>query len=138
MSGQNRDPSRRFVESSGFLVHQARSVDPCVSLEHGTIYLLSLQPLLVRSVLEIGTSQDAFTQVLRGDISSRRETLCKYLDTSAIRVLEGDRHMTQAVLRKYDKYFFTGGSYVGKMVYEVAARELTPAILELGGKVLVL
>ena len=43
--------------------------------------------------------------------------------------------MTQAVLKgKYDKYFFTGGSYVGKMVYEAAARELTPAILELGGK----
>ena len=63
------------------------------------------------------------------------ELCAKYLDTSAIRVLEGDRYMTQAVLKgKYDKYFFTGGSYVGKMVYEAAARELTPCILELGGK----
>lgn len=62
--------------------------------------------------------------------------LCKrYLDPSAIKVLEGGRDMTQAILKcRYDKYFFTGGSYVGKMVYQAAARELTPAILELGGK----
>ena len=62
--------------------------------------------------------------------------LCgKYLDRDAIRVVEGDRHMTQAILNeRYDTYFFTGGSFVGKMVYQAAARELTPAILELGGK----
>lgn len=43
--------------------------------------------------------------------------------------------MTSAILKcRYDKYFFTGGSFVGKLVYQAAARELTPAILELGGK----
>ena len=35
---------------------------------------------------------------------------------------------------RWDLMFFTGGSYVGKMVAEAAAKNLTPTILELGGK----
>jgi aldehyde dehydrogenase (NAD+) len=30
--------------------------------------------------------------------------------------------------------FFTGGAFVGQMVAEAAAKNLTPTILELGGK----
>jgi len=59
----------------------------------------------------------------------------QYLDKKCVRVFEGDRHMTQAVLEeKYDHMFFTGGSYVGRMVAESAAKHLTPTVLELGGK----
>ena len=58
-----------------------------------------------------------------------------YLDQAAVRVVEGDREATQAVLaQRWDKIFFTGGSYVGKMVAEAAAKHLTPTCLELGGK----
>eukprot|EP00299_Pterocystis_sp_00344_P017564 c87_g1_i1.p1 GENE.c87_g1_i1~~c87_g1_i1.p1 ORF type:complete len:520 (-),score=128.81 c87_g1_i1:28-1587(-) len=63
------------------------------------------------------------------------QLITKYMDQSCIRALEGDRVMTQAVLaEKWDKIFFTGGAYVGKMVAESAARHLTPVVLELGGK----
>ena len=34
----------------------------------------------------------------------------------------------------YDKIFFTGSTKVGRIVYEAAARNLTPVTLELGGK----
>lgn len=98
--------------------------------------LLSMQPL----VGCIAAGNCALVKMPSNKYSSHTSKcladLCgKYLDRSAIRVVEGDRHMTQAILKcRYDKYFFTGGSYVGKMVYEAAARELTPAVLELGGK----
>jgi acyl-CoA reductase-like NAD-dependent aldehyde dehydrogenase len=59
----------------------------------------------------------------------------KYLDNSAVKVACGDRDMTQAVIQeRYDIIFYTGGSYVGQMVAEAAAKHLTPTILELGGK----
>jgi aldehyde dehydrogenase (NAD+) len=35
---------------------------------------------------------------------------------------------------RYDIIFYTGGGYVGQMVAEAAAKNLTPTILELGGK----
>ena len=43
--------------------------------------------------------------------------------------------MTQELLKLYfDHIFFTGSERVGKIVYEAAAKNLTPCILELGGK----
>lgn len=58
-----------------------------------------------------------------------------YMDPACVAVCEGDRAMTQAVLgERWDKIFFTGGSAVGKMVAEAAAKTLTPVTLELGGK----
>lgn len=36
--------------------------------------------------------------------------------------------------QKFDYIFFTGGTAVGKIIYEAAAKNLTPVTLELGGK----
>lgn len=42
---------------------------------------------------------------------------------------------TQALLaERFDMIFYTGNSMVGKIVYEAAAKHLTPVVLELGGK----
>ncbi len=35
---------------------------------------------------------------------------------------------------KFDYIFYTGSTTVGKIVYEAAAKHLTPVTLELGGK----
>lgn len=52
-----------------------------------------------------------------------------------IKVIEGGVEETQFLLRqKFDHIFFTGSTTVGKIVYEAAAKNLTPVILELGGK----
>jgi aldehyde dehydrogenase (NAD+) len=49
-------------------------------------------------------------------------------------VTGGIEETTQLLQEKFDKIFFTGSTRVGKIVYEAAAKNLTPVTLELGGK----
>ncbi len=50
-------------------------------------------------------------------------------------VIEGGVKETTELLKyRFDKIFFTGSIPVGKIVYEAAAKHLTPVTLELGGK----
>lgn len=60
----------------------------------------------------------------------------KYLDCSCIAVeSEGGRDMITKLLEpKWNHVFFTGSVKVGKIVYQAAAKHLTPVTLELGGK----
>lgn len=52
-----------------------------------------------------------------------------------IAVVQGNRDVNQALLQeKWDLIFFTGSPTLGRMVMEEAAKNLTPVILELGGK----
>jgi len=59
----------------------------------------------------------------------------EYLDQDAIRVIEGNRDVTSAVLKeRFEKIFFTGSGFVGRIVARAAAEHMTPCVLELGGK----
>jgi len=52
-----------------------------------------------------------------------------------IHVIEGGVKETKELLDlKFDKIFFTGSVPVGKIIYQAAAKHLTPVTLELGGK----
>lgn len=52
-----------------------------------------------------------------------------------IRVVEGEREETSALIHApFDYIFFTGSVAVGKVVMKAAAERLTPITLELGGK----
>ena len=52
-----------------------------------------------------------------------------------IAVFEGGVDTSQELLaEKFDHIFFTGGTKVGKIIMEAAAKHLTPVTLELGGK----
>ncbi len=63
------------------------------------------------------------------------EWLPKYLDRSAVQVMEGGVPETTALLReKWDHIFYTGNGTVARIVMEAAAKHLTPVTLELGGK----
>ncbi len=56
-------------------------------------------------------------------------------DSNFITAIEGDIETNQALLtEKFDHIFFTGGTAIGKIVMEAAAKHLTPVTLELGGK----
>jgi aldehyde dehydrogenase (NAD+) len=56
-------------------------------------------------------------------------------DEDYITVIEGGREANQSLLdNKFDLIFFTGSKHVGKIVMEKAAQNLTPVVLELGGK----
>lgn len=63
------------------------------------------------------------------------ELIERYLDTDAIKVVNGAVEETTVLLKeRFDLVFYTGSSAVGKIVYKAAAEHLTPCILELGGK----
>ncbi len=56
-------------------------------------------------------------------------------DPSYFLVVEGGVPETTELLEnKFDKIFFTGSTPVGKIIYQAAAKHLTPVTLELGGK----
>jgi aldehyde dehydrogenase (NAD+) len=56
-------------------------------------------------------------------------------DPEFVAVFEGDAATSQALLAcKFDHVFFTGGTQIGRIVMEAAAKHLTPVTLELGGK----
>lgn len=59
----------------------------------------------------------------------------RYLDNDAIAVIEGDGAVSQELIAQgFDRLLFTGGTEIGRKVYEGAAPHLTPCTLELGGK----
>ncbi|MCW2563508.1 MAG: NAD-dependent aldehyde dehydrogenase, partial [Mycobacterium sp.] len=63
------------------------------------------------------------------------ELVPKYLDNDAIAVVEGDGSVSQELIAQgFDHLCFTGGTEIGRKVYEGAASHLTPVTLELGGK----
>jgi aldehyde dehydrogenase (NAD+) len=63
------------------------------------------------------------------------EGLGRYLDRSAIRVIEGGVQEAKALLEERFGYiFYTGSQTIGREVMLAAARHLTPLTLELGGK----
>ncbi|NJM73918.1 MAG: aldehyde dehydrogenase [Scytonema sp. RU_4_4] len=63
------------------------------------------------------------------------EMIEQSFDPAYITVIEGGVQTSQQLLaEKFDHIFFTGGTAVGKIVMEAAAKNLTPVTLELGGK----
>ncbi len=52
-----------------------------------------------------------------------------------VAVIQGGVPESTALLReRFDFIFFTGSTHVGRIVYQAAAKYLTPVVLELGGK----
>lgn len=63
------------------------------------------------------------------------EMIAEIFPAAFVVVVEGGRETGAALLaEKWDYIFFTGGTGVGRVVAESAARHLTPVTLELGGK----
>ncbi|MEB3282984.1 MAG: aldehyde dehydrogenase [Lyngbya sp.] len=59
----------------------------------------------------------------------------KTFDPAYVAAVEGGVEISQALLaQKFDHIFFTGGTKIGQIVMEAAAKHLTPVTLELGGK----
>jgi len=63
------------------------------------------------------------------------ELVAEYFEPEYLHVEQGGVPETTALLEcRWDKIFFTGSVRVGRIVYQAAAKHLTPVTLELGGK----
>jgi len=63
------------------------------------------------------------------------ELVPKYLDSTAVAVVEGDGAVSQELIAQgLDRVMFTGGAEIGRKIMAGAAPHLTPVTLELGGK----
>ena len=62
------------------------------------------------------------------------ELVPKYFDPSAVTAVPGGKEPNTELLKlPFDFIFFTGSTFVGKIVARAAAETLTPVLLELGG-----
>lgn len=63
------------------------------------------------------------------------QLIAETFDENYIAVVQGNRDVNSALLeQRYDIIFFTGSPSLGRKVMAAAAKNLTPVVLELGGK----
>ncbi|KAL8527522.1 hypothetical protein ACS0TY_005388 [Phlomoides rotata] len=133
MSGKKADLPFAAFPSTAYLVPEPLGVVLIISTWNFP-FGLSLEPLI--GAIAAGNSVVIKPSELAPASSSTLANLINtYLDTKAIKVIEGDASVGQHLLQhKWDKIFFTGNCKVGQLVMTAAAKNLTPVALELGGK----
>lgn len=97
-------------------------------------YLLSLAPVI--AAMAAGNTVILKPSELPSNTSrAMAKIINENFDANYLHVVEGGVTETTALLtEKLDKIFFTGSVPVGKIIYQAAAKNLTPVTLELGGK----
>lgn len=97
-------------------------------------FMLAIQPLI--SAISAGNC----SIIKPSEYSPNTSKIIKEIVTEAfneeyVAVVEGGIIESQELLNeKFDYIFYTGGTEVGKIIMEKAAKNLTPVTLELGGK----
>jgi len=97
-------------------------------------FMLTLSPLI--SAIAAGNCAIVKPSRYAPDTAALIVKMCgEVFHPAHVTAVEGDREATGALLElPFDKIFFTGGTDVGRVVMEAAAKNLTPVTLELGGK----
>jgi len=110
---------------------------------YGTVLILAPwnYPFNLAFVPLIGAIAGGNTVVLKpSELTENTSNIIKEIVETVFKdeyvaVFEGNYKVAQELLdQKWDYIFFTGSVRVGKIVYEAAAKHLTPVTLELGGK----
>ncbi len=97
-------------------------------------YQLSLSPL-VAAIAAGNTCIIKPSEVAENTMYIMQKLINDNFPEDYIHVITGGIPETTELLnQKFDKIFFTGSTQVGKIVYQAAAKNLTPVVLELGGK----
>ncbi|HSE42694.1 MAG TPA: aldehyde dehydrogenase [Acidobacteriota bacterium] len=98
-------------------------------------------PLQLILVPLIGSISAGNTSVVKpSEVASNtsrilNEIITKTFSPQYISIFEGGPNVSEELLKqKFDFIFFTGGTKIGRVVAEHAAKNLTPTLLELGGK----
>lgn len=121
------------VTSRAYIMPEPLGVT-CVIGASNYPYMLSLIPSF--SALAAGNTVILKPSELAGQTAKAMSTLINTnFPPDYFHVVEGGVPETTSLLQlPFDKIFFTGSTRVGKIVYEAAAKNLTPVTLELGGK----
>src|SRR5438477_12593657 len=126
----------RFLAATGHkgLIHrEPYGVALIIGPFNGPLLLLirpALAPLAAGNtcILTLSEALVATTKVLL-------ELIPQYFDPSAVTSVAGGKEQNTELLKlKFDFIFFTGSTFVGKIVARAAAENLTPVLLELGGR----
>lgn len=97
-------------------------------------YQLSLSPLIA-AVAVGNTCILKPSEVAENSMKAMVKIINENFPREYLFAVEGGVEEITGILElKFDKIFFTGSTKVGKIVYEAAAKNLTPVTLELGGK----
>ncbi len=97
-------------------------------------YQLSLSPLIA-AVAAGNTCILKPSEVAENSMKAMAKIINENFPREYLFAVEGGVEEITGILElKFDKIFFTGSTKVGKIVYEAAAKNLTPVTLELGGK----
>lgn len=97
-------------------------------------FMGAIQPLITA----IATGNMAIiktSEVAKSSSKVIKKLVERYLDNKAYKVIEGEVEVAKEIITKpFDLVVFTGSSDKGKIVASAAGKNLTPCILELGGK----
>ncbi|MBI5218927.1 MAG: aldehyde dehydrogenase [Bacteroidia bacterium] len=97
-------------------------------------YLLSLSPV-VAAIASGNTVVLKPSEIPSATSAIMAKLINENFSPEFMIVVEGGILETTELLKQnFDKIFFTGSSPVGKIIYQAAAKNLTPVTLELGGK----
>lgn len=97
-------------------------------------YQLSLSPMIA-AIAAGNTCILKPSEIAENTMKMMAKLINENFPAEYVHVIEGGVEETTEILKlKFDKIFFTGSTKVGKIVYEAAAKNLTPVTLELGGK----
>ncbi|WP_371874746.1 aldehyde dehydrogenase [Clostridium fungisolvens] len=124
-------------------IHQVPSKSYIVHEPYGTVLIIGPFNYPFQLLIEplIGAIAAGNCAVLKPSESTPtvsaliKKMIEETFDSNYIRVIEGEREITSALINSpFDYIFFTGSVPVGKIVMEAAAKNLVPVTLELGGK----
>ena len=128
-------PVPRFLAETGhkgMIYREPYGVALIIGPFNGPLLLL-IRPALAAlaagntCILTLSEALAATTKVLL-------ELVPKYFDPSAVTAVAGGKEQNTELLKlPFDFIFFTGSTFVGKIVARAAAENLTPVLLELGG-----
>src|SRR6202453_2214258 len=128
-------PVPRFLAETGhkgMIYREPYGVALMIGPFNGPLLLL-IRPAL--AALAAGnTCILALSEALAATTEVLLELVPKYFDASAVATVAGGKEQNTELLKlPFDFIFFTGSTFVGKIVARAAAETLTPVLLELGG-----
>jgi aldehyde dehydrogenase (NAD+) len=128
-------PVPRFLAETGhkgMIYREPYGVALMIGPFNGPLLLL-IRPAL--AALAAGnTCILTLSEALAATTSVLLDLVPKYFDPSAVTAVPGGKEQNTELLKlPFDFIFFTGSTFVGKIVARAAAENLTPVLLELGG-----